>query len=104
MKFQRIGVRLAVAACVAAATVVLDTSTALALPSDCRVTDDYAGNSGSVQCFSGTGSVRVVVTCENPIVFTESQWFGVWVPVHHISKRTCPYNLVYLGADYELRD
>jgi hypothetical protein len=77
---------------IAVAVPIAGATAASATPEVCRYgTDEMSPtpNWGSVICYSGTGQVRVKVTCEDGI--TGRQWtvYGPWVGIRKTSKAAC---------------
>ena len=77
---------------IAVAVPIAGATAASAVPDVCQVSTDENSptpNWGAVICYTGTGQVRVKVTCEDGITGNHSTVYGPWVGIRKTSKAAC---------------
>jgi hypothetical protein len=91
-KLASLAMKPLVLAGIAVAVPIAGATAASATPEVCQHGTDEINptpNWGSVICYSGTGQVRVVVTCEDGITGRNWKVYGPWVGIRKTSKAAC---------------
>jgi hypothetical protein len=97
--------RLLLGATVIAAGVVAFPTAAQAAPTGCTLQTGVPADGARVRCTSGTGEVRVGITCLvlKPGDPFEVNHFGAWVGVGAYSSRACAGGPILVDAWFETR-
>ncbi|MEU6368810.1 hypothetical protein ABZ876_24485 [Streptomyces sp. NPDC046931] len=89
---------------IAVAAPIAGATAASAKPSGCQVGHPDS-NTGTAICRTGTGQVRVKITCQDGITGSKHLAYGPWVGVNKLSKAACgaPQRMIVTLVDYQTR-